>query len=319
MLRSLSSAISGLEAEQTAMDVTGNNIANASTTGFKASEVQFGSLLSQVISAGAAPGNGLPGGSNPQAVGLGVNVTAENQEMGQGTLEETGVPTDLALQGNGFFVLSTGQAQYLTRAGDMTLDSNGNIIEGNTGWQVQGWSTLTPPAAGATSKAYTLGAWTPGTTNATTAATGNLTIPQQIQGNAQGLTAGQTYSLQSYSINPDGTVTGVYSYTNPTTNVSTSATVTLGQIALANVPNPGGLVPEGNTAYAVGPDTGAMTLGNPGANGVATITSGALEMSNVNLANEMSGLVTIQAGYQADTKVITTDQQLIQALLTAVQ
>lgn len=316
MLRSLSSAISGLQAEQTAMDVTGNNIANASTTGFKTSEVQFGSLLSQVLSQGSAPGNGLPGGANPQAVGLGVAVTGENQQMGQGTLEETGVPTDLALQGNGFFVLSTGQAQYLSRAGNMALDSNGNLTDGNTGWQVQGWSALTAPAAGTTT--YTLGAWTPGTTNATTAATVPLTIPQKIQGTSQGLIAGDTYSLQSYAINSDGTLSGVYSYTNPTTGVSSSATVILGQIALANVPNPGGLVPQGNTAYALGPDSGALALGNPGANGVATVTSGALEMSNVNLANEMSSLVTIQAGYQADTKVITTDQQILQALMAAV-
>lgn len=316
MLRSLSAAISGLDSEQTAMDVTGNNIANASTTGFKTTSVQFGALLSQVISAGATPGNGLVGGANPQSVGLGVGISTMNQEMGQGNLQSTGVPTDLALQGNGFFVLSSGQAQFLTRAGNMSLNANGGLIQGSSGWEVQGWSTLTAPATAG--GPYTLGAWTPGTTNAPTAAQAPLTIPETIQGGAQGLTAGQTYSLQTYSINPDGTISGVYANTTAA-GTTTQVNVILGQLAIGEVPNPGGLTPSGNTAYAVAPDSGPVTYANPGANGAATITSGALEMSNVDLAKEMSDLVTVEAGYQADAKVISTAQQLINSLIAMKQ
>jgi flagellar hook protein FlgE len=200
MLRSLSSAVSGLTSEQTAMDVTGNNIANSTTTGFKATEVQFGSLLSQTLTSGTTPNAaaGVAGGQNPQTVGLGVGVSAMNQEMGQGSLQETGVPTDLALQGNGFFILNSGTATYYPRAGDMQLDSAGNLVEGEAGWEVQGWSAVTPAAG--TAATAPLGAWPPSTTY-TTATPTSLTIPQEIAGGQQGTTAGANYSLQSYSIN----------------------------------------------------------------------------------------------------------------------
>ncbi len=316
MLRSLSSAVSGLSSEQTAMDVTGNNIANSTTSGFKSTEVQFGSLLSQTITSGTTPNPaaGVAGGQNPQAVGLGVGVSAMNQQMGQGSLQETGVPTDLALQGNGFFVLNSGTATYYTRAGDMQLDEAGNLVEGSTGWQVQGWSAVT---AGTGTGPATLSAWPPSATYTTTAPT-NLTIPQEIAGGSQGTTAGDTYGLQSYSINADGTITGVYAQipaagTAPTNTATVS--VVLGQIALASVPNPGGLQPVGNTAYSVAPDSGVPAIGAPGSGGHATITAGALEMSNVNLAQEMSNMVTFEAGYEADAKVISTAQQMIAALL----
>jgi flagellar hook protein FlgE len=317
MLRSLSTAVSGLDTEQTAMDITGNNIANASTTGFKSTDVQFGSLLSQVITDGTVPNaSAAAGGSNPQAVGLGVGIAGMNQQMGQGSIEETGVPTDLALQGNGFFLLSSGQGDFLSRAGDMQLDADGHLVEGATGWTVQGWSALTNPPTNPPS----LNNWTtpnPTLVNTTTGF-GNITIPSQIQGNGnQGTTAGTTYSLQSFAINADGTVTGVYAAT--TGGTTTTVSVTLGQIAVAAVPNPGGLIPSGNTAYTVGPNAGAPYYSVPGDNGVARITAGALEMSNVNLAQEMSNLVTFEAGYQADAKVISTAQQLIQALLAMKQ
>jgi flagellar hook protein FlgE len=313
MLRSLSSAVSGLEAEQTAMDVTGNNIANATTTGFKATDVQFGSLLSQVITAGSTPNPaaGQAGGTNPQAVGLGVGIGAMNQEMGQGNLQETGVPTDLALQGNGFFVVNNGAAQYFTRAGDMQLDSVGNLVEGSTGWQLMGWSAV------GTGNPPTLGAWS-GTP--TTPPNQALSIPTEIAGGQQGTTAGTNYALQSFTINADGTITGVYApVTTGGGTPAATVSVVLGQIAVANFANPGGLVPVGNTAYSVAPNSGTAAYSAPGANGAATITPGALEMSNVNLAREMSNMVTIEAGYQADAKVVSTDQQLIAALMAMKQ
>lgn len=320
MLRSLSSAVSGLDSEQTAMDVTGNNIANSTTTGFKSTEVQFGSLLSQAITAGTTPNAaaGVAGGQNPQAVGLGVGVSAMNQQMGQGSLQETGVPTDVALQGNGFFVLNSGTSTYYSRAGDMQLDEAGNLVEGSTGWQVQGWSAVTPGATGAPA---TLGPWPPSATY-TSSAPSSLTIPQEIAGGQQGTVAGTNYGLQSFSINADGTITGVYAAipaAGSTTTTTSTVSVVVGQIAIATVPNPGGLEPEGNTAYRVAPDSGTPVLGAPGAGGNATITAGALEMSNVNLAQEMSNMVTFEAGYQADAKVISTAQQMIAALLAMKQ
>jgi flagellar hook protein FlgE len=299
MLRSLASAVSGLNAEQTAMDITGNNIANASTVGFKASRAEFASLLSQILTAGNAPGGAnAPGGTNPQAVGLGVVVGSVDQNMGQGTIESTGVPTDVAIQGNGFFVLSNGVGTFYTRAGDFQIDEYGNLVEASTGWKVMGWTNVTTNPG--TPPTYSLNT---ATTLNTTNAPVSLVIPQSLTING----SAQPYTLQSFSIGADGTITGVYA------QGSNTQTVVLGQIALAQFQNPSGLVPVGNTAYTVG------TNQVPAQGAAGSLVEGALEMSNVNLAQEMTNLVTITAGYQADTKVVQTDQQLIQALIAMKQ
>lgn len=312
MMPSLSSAVSGLSAEQSAMNVTGNNIANASTVGFKASSVQFSALLYQILSNGSAPGPTLatPGGTNPEAEGLGVQVGAINQNMGQGTIENTGVPTDVAIQGNGFLSVADGANTYLTRVGNLQIDASGNLVEAANGWRVQGWSAINagnPP---------TVANWPPAVQNATNLTA--LTIPSQIAGNGnQGTTAGVTYSLQSLSIGQNGDIVGVYTGQSGTT--TQTLTITVGQIALAMVANPEGLSPVADTAYAVAPDSGPANFVIPNTNGAGSLISGALEQSNVNIATEMTNMVTIQAGYQADTKVITTDQALLTALMQMAQ
>jgi len=139
MLRSLDDAVSGLQMHQQWMDVIGNNIANVSTPGFKSSDVTFQQLFAQTLTAGGAPQGNL-GGTNPVQIGLGVGLGAITQSQTQGAPEQTGTNTNLALQGDGYFVLNTnGQGSGYTRVGDFLFDANGSLEDASTGFKVKGW------------------------------------------------------------------------------------------------------------------------------------------------------------------------------------
>ncbi len=138
MMRSLYSGVSGMQNHQTRMDVLGNNIANVNTTGFKRGRVNFQDLLSQQMSGAAKPTDEL-GGVNPKEVGLGMNVASIDTIHTQGSLQTTGVQTDVAIQGNGFFVMKSGEKSYYTRAGTFGLDNEGTLVNPANGMRVQGW------------------------------------------------------------------------------------------------------------------------------------------------------------------------------------
>ncbi|MGC8706581.1 MAG: flagellar hook-basal body complex protein, partial [Desulfurella sp.] len=139
MMRSLWSGVSGLQANQEFMDVVGNNIANVNTVGFKASLINFSDVLSQTLSGASAPQGNL-GGMNPKQIGLGTQIANINKNFSQGSLQTTNITTNLAIQGNGFFIVSGdgGNTYEYTRAGNFNFDANGNLVDplGNI---VQGW------------------------------------------------------------------------------------------------------------------------------------------------------------------------------------
>ena len=138
MMRSMYAGVSGLKVHQTKMDVVGNNISNVNTTGYKGSRATFKSMMSQLMSASKAPQEGR-GGVNPQQVGLGVSIGSIDTNMQQGNLQSTGMGTDLAIQGNGFFVANDGQQDFYTRAGALSLDENGNLTNSSNGYIMKGW------------------------------------------------------------------------------------------------------------------------------------------------------------------------------------
>jgi flagellar hook protein FlgE len=138
MLRSLFSGVAGLQNHQIRMDVIGNNIANVNTTGFKKGRVNFQDLLYQQMS-GASKPNGEVGGVNPKEIGLGMSIASVDTVHTQGSLQTTGIMTDLALQGNGFFVLKKGEQTMFTRAGDFGIDRDGRLVNPGSGLRVQGW------------------------------------------------------------------------------------------------------------------------------------------------------------------------------------
>lgn len=138
MMRSLYSAVGGLQNHQTRMDVIGNNLANVNTTGFKKGRVNFEDMLSQ-SQKGAARPNDEVGGVNPQQVGLGMMIATIDTIHTQGSMQTTGVKTDVAIMGNGFFVLKDGKNQYYTRNGAFGIDANGTLVNPANGMRVQGW------------------------------------------------------------------------------------------------------------------------------------------------------------------------------------
>ncbi len=140
MLRSMFSAVSGLRSHQTMMDVTGNNIANVNTSGYKASRTTFQETLTQMVRGGTAGAVG-EGGQNPMQVGLGAQVAATDMVFTQGASQATGRPTDVAIQGDGMFVVQDGDAQVYTRSGAFSFDSAGNLVTAG-GQRVQGTNLL---------------------------------------------------------------------------------------------------------------------------------------------------------------------------------
>ncbi|MBQ9565145.1 MAG: flagellar hook-basal body complex protein, partial [Synergistaceae bacterium] len=145
MLRSLMTAVTGVRAHQTMLDVVGNNVANANTAGFKKDMTVFQDLMYQSQKMASAPSDGR-GGVNPAQVGLGVTVGAIETIHTQGAANYTGNPADMMIQGKGFFVLDNGTGDYLyTRAGTNTLDANHDLVQSGTGYKVKGYEMIEDP------------------------------------------------------------------------------------------------------------------------------------------------------------------------------
>ncbi|KXS45235.1 MAG: flagellar hook protein FlgE [Candidatus Frackibacter sp. T328-2] len=137
-MRSMYAGVSGLKVHQTKMDVIGNNISNVNTVGYKGSRVTFKEMLSQTIKGASAPQNGK-GGTNAQQIGLGVTLGSIDTNMGQGNLQSTGKMTDVAIQGEGFFIVNDGQQELYTRAGALSFDQEGKLVNSANGYRIQGW------------------------------------------------------------------------------------------------------------------------------------------------------------------------------------
>ena len=138
MMRSLFSGVSGLKNHQTRMDVIGNNIANVNTVAFKAGRVNFEDILSQTVEGARSPQAGGMGGVNPKQVGLGMGISSIDTLFTPGSLQSTDNPTDFAVQGEGFFIVSDGSQVYYTRDGAFKTSADGALVNSN-GFRLQGW------------------------------------------------------------------------------------------------------------------------------------------------------------------------------------
>lgn len=282
MIRSLYSGVSGMRSNQTKMDVIGNNIANVNTTGFKSGRVRFQDMLSQTMASAqeATPGN--LGGVNAQQVGLGVKVGAIDTIMTDGALQPTSRDLDLAIEGTGFFMVSqddAGTMKLFTRDGAFYRDSAGDLV--NAG----GYKVLGTP------------------TDPTTIPTN----PQKLAITNTRNIGGVDLDLQSFSIDGSGTIKGVYSDGN---------SYNIGQIAVAKFDNSAGLEKVGNNNYRASNNSGDPAIGTANADGYGVIRQGVLEMSNVDLANEFTELIVTSRSYQANSRTITTSDEMLQELLS---
>ncbi len=458
MMRSLYAGVSGLQNHQVRMDVIGNNISNINTTGFKKGRVNFQDMLSQSMSGASRPTDEL-GGVNPKQVGLGMTIASIDTIHTQGSMQSTGVTTDLAIQGNGFFVMAGGAKQYYTRAGAFGIDEAGTLVNPSNGMRVQGWTAETingeafintasdagdlvipvggkDPAAATTQvdlacnldkrlevipegagegtireNTWTIdkdvydnfgnihkmrlsftkldgtqNSWSAnitvdpedeigtntiaevgaenngdntfivnfnnlGTLQSVTDAQGDILDVGDLQvqvafdvlqatPNEDGTPVRQTFNLnmgeagsvvntitqfaetsstkafrqngygmgylENFKIDQSGVITGVYS--NGTNR-------TLGQLALATFTNQSGLEKAGETTFVVTNNSGEPNIGPTGVAGKGKIIAGALEMSNVDLAEQFTDMIVTQRGFQANSKTITTSDTMLQELL----
>ncbi|MFT0847538.1 flagellar hook protein FlgE [Actinomycetaceae bacterium L2_0104] len=385
MLRSLFTGITGLRAHQTMLDVTGNNIANVNTTGFKSSRALFEDTLSQQLQGAGAAGPNT-GATNPSQVGLGVQVSAITQDLTQGSTQSTARALDMMINGEGYFVVNVGGENMYTRNGAFNIDPQGRLVT-QGGGLVQGWSgvggviqsnrpigAITLPlattmpsratdrvvmegnlpfeaevgkefmrsikvydAAGVESMvevtfARTATGWgitaTRGNDSATgalavdadgTVTGGNLTVGgaeidlaaitgfanlTTVEASSQnGRSAG---TLRSIGVNDDGTITGVF---------SNDQRLDIGQIAVAYFTNAGGLEKAGSSYARESTASGVPQIGTAGSGSRGGITSRALEMSNVDLAQEFTSMIIAQRGFQAGSRIITTSDEVLQELV----
>ena len=281
MLRSLFAGISGLRTNQTALDVTGNNIANANTIGFKSSTTVFSDTLSQMLT-GASAGNATRGGTNPIQVGLGVQVAGVMGNFNQGSTQTTGRSTDLMLEGDGMFVTKMGNEQLYTRAGAFTFDETGSLVT-PTGARVQGYAL-----------------------DASGAPTGGLIDVSKTDMTNVLPAVPPGVDLTSYTIGSDGILRGVF---------SDGQQRDMAQLAIADFNNPMGLERVGQTSFRESANSGPAQLGIAAQGTRGKVTAGALEMSNVDLAAEFTNLILAQRGFQASSRVITTSDQVLEDLV----
>ncbi|HHU64386.1 MAG TPA: flagellar hook protein FlgE [Clostridiales bacterium] len=430
MMRSMFSGVSGLRAHQIKMDVIGNNIANVNTVGFKSSRVTFQEIYSQTLKAASAPGGGR-GGVNPQQVGLGVAVASVDVLHEGRNVQRTDNPKDLAIEGDGFFIVSDGTSNRYTRAGNFDIDTNGYLVFPG-GLYVLGWTEKQNGEIDTSA--------VPGRINLT-----NIVMPAQatdyieFQGNldanleigkevpysltvfdSQGgehqltvnftKTAANTWDLsfivpEGYTINgmgypgvvnygtlrfdnagklvsvtPDTGLTSIdivtpdpgvdvitlqatnFDINNPpvqqngirfdlekftqTKDPSTVKVVdvsghragtldaisfdnfgrvigtfsngridTVAEIAIARFSNPAGLAKVANNLYQNTSNSGEPLIGRAGVDGRGTINPGALEMSNVDLSKEFTEMIITQRGFQANSRIITTSDEMLQELV----
>lgn len=436
MLRSLFAGVSGLRNHQIRMDVIGNNVSNVNTVAFKSGRVTFKEGFAQLLQGGSRP-PGDQGGINPIQVGLGMQIGSIDTVFSQGNLETTGLNTDVAIQGDSFFVVRKGTQSFFTRSGNFQLDADGRLVSPTNGFIVQGRTAVNgvfqdgitdirlpfgqKTSARATSSVNLAGnldasvptfdlsdpdgagplvagfnadtraldinddSWTETSISAfdslgtrydvkiylykTAANTWNWEVDPtnlvnagvplaSITGSGT-LTFGpdgtlvapalQTVSFAppgaapvSIAIDPGSGVNGITQYSSTSTAVlrdqdgytsgtlnnfsidrtglitgsfTNGVSVSLGQIVLADFNNPAGLIRIGDNMYQESSNSGGPVLGFALEGSQSTLTSGALEMSNVDLAQEFTAMIVAQRGFQANSKVITTSDEMLQELV----
>ena len=453
MMRSLYAGVSGLKNHQTRMDVVGHNISNVNTYGYKTTRVTFQDMLSQTI-AGAAKPEENRGGVNPKQVGLGMTIASIDRLFTQGSLQTTGNQTDLAISGDGFFVVADGDKKFYTRAGTFGLDKDGTMVNPANGLKVQGWmgtrnengemvvnpsgspedlvvpiynkiearetsnirykcnldarKGIVPPnatgrmraSAGVTTSIdmydkqgnthrlsmifWKTGAnqWTGSAaiSDATTPVT--LDIAGQTGPNQENTSSrinlrfspdgklisasdeagpdeinqGKLSVTAKYRVEGDPTVRqialnigqagildGITQFSSPSTtkaveqdgyamgymesfNIDNSGVITgvysngvkqsVGQVAVSVFTNPQGLIASGENLFEVSNNSGMANTGPAAQAGRGKIQAGTLEMSNVDLSDQFTDMIVTQRGFQANSRTITTSDQMLQELIS---
>jgi flagellar hook protein FlgE len=265
----MDSGVSALDQFQQQLNVIGNNIANVDTVGFKSANVEFADALSQTVGSNSA---------GVEQVGTGVTTSSIADQFTQGSITSTGVESNMAINGNGFFLVKdpTSGEEYVTRDGNFTVNSSGYLVT-SSGMYVQGY------------------------TDSTDTTIGNI---QVTNANAPG---GDTSAVQSYTFDSSG---------NLNIELADGTTYNGGQVLLQNFTSPSQLQSVGDNLYTGMANAGPLAAPvAPSSNGLGSIVNSSLEMSNVDLATQLTSLITTQRAYEANAKVITTSDEILQDLV----
>ncbi|MEL7605212.1 MAG: flagellar hook-basal body complex protein [Sedimentibacter saalensis] len=293
MMKALYSGVSGLRSHQTKMDVIGNNIANVNTYAYKSQRTTFSDVYYQAVQNPSKAVAGTVGGTNSSTVGYGAQVSSIDTIHTLSGYSPTNKATDLYINGEGYFVVQNASGEkFYTRNGAFNFDSQGNLVDSN-GSLVMG--TLAAADLSDLSKIKK-----------------ELTDADGGAGGGAGGGALEVINIaglegyKNITINSDGTITA----SDKDDKIQTLAVITV-----ATVPNQGALVSEGGSYYSAGNNTGIITAYAPGLSGTGGLVSGGLEMSNVDLANEFSDMIITQRGYQANSKIITVVDEMLEQLV----
>ncbi len=299
MVKSMFAAISGLRSHQSKMDVISNNIANVNTWGFKTRTANFQDSIYQnvVSSTGGDENTGGVGGVNASQLGFGVNVGSISTNYAAGSWSYTGYGLNCMIDGSGFFIVggmagtvptgSIGTSSLgFSRVGIFSIDENGYLVD-DTGNYVYGFDATTP---------------TDITTGFNTANLNPIQIPEVTPAT----TPATRYDISAVRIANDGSILGV---------TTDNTEIMIGKLAVASVENPSGLEQKSGYIYEIGANAGQITAQETVATTTGSILSGYLEMSNVDLATEMSNMITTQRGYQANSKIITVTDEMLEQLV----
>jgi flagellar hook protein FlgE len=295
MMAGMYAAISGLDANQTMLNETANNLANVNTVGYKAASVTFADSLTQVMHGASGP-TSTNGGTNTEQIGLGVQVNATVNQMTEGSFQSTNDPLDIAIEGPGFLRVGAGDPEEAeltknqpakleyTRAGDLTTDEEGYLT-------TQSGEYVIGRQAEVASEAETGDTYKPGEKDT------YIRIPP---------------GSQNISIGQDGSV----SFTDEEAGEHFEKRVTAGYVSLATFANEAGLERLGGSMWGQTANSGTPIVGTPNTSGFGSTIGGELEMSNVDLATEMTNMITAERGYQANSRVISTADEMLGTLVT---
>jgi flagellar hook protein FlgE len=309
MVKSMNAAIAGLKAHQTRLDVLGNNIANVNTWGYKSRTTNFqDSLYSSIISGQSGRATtGALGGINTSQLGYGAIVSSISTNFSASNGQYTGNGLDCMIEGGGFFIVGPYGAPinnadgdntnginlvtndsttgvYLSRVGIFSPDANGYLVD-DSGNYVYGYALGEPDENGVAPALVEQGLQP-------------IRVPVDPDTN-------EPYRIQTWRIGSDGTVTGVD---------ENSENHYIGKIAIASVENPNGLEQMNGYYYKVGRNAGRC-YGMESTAAVGTVKSNFLEMSNTDLAFDFATMITTQRGYQANTKIITVTDEILEQLV----
>ena len=351
MLRSFYSGISGLRNFQTKLDVVSNNIANVNTVGFKASRVMFQDVMSQTLQGATAP-SGTMGGVNPKQVGVGAAISSIDTRFTNGSLQTTNYATDFYIDGDGFFLVTGdgGNVKYLTRAGNFKIDANGDLVD-TRGMKVVGILTkdnkgndldsiVTIPNIDSEDNTDSYDKYSAINLKYVPAHAFLSDGSPAINNNRSGYEAMEPDKVENYKgtnkvlgYSPTGKDEDLKPVEIVDFSIGADGTIeVLGsdgekyilpyKIAMVVVQNPEGLLKVGNSLYQYtgNADTAAslddlITHPNDPTRGSGAIYSGFLEMSNVDLAEEFTEMIIAQRGFQANSRIITTSDEVLQELV----